>query len=453
VSRATVGSAPGALPLLGHAPKLLRDPCGFLASLPAYGDLVYIRLGPQKALAVCDPELTHEVLVDDRTYDKGGQLVDRGRELFGDSLAICPYHKHRRQRRLVQPAFSRARMSTYAAIMTERIAAMMQTWQNGDLDVRAELRAFTSGVTVKTMFGAMLSAADQQQALDDLSVMLVGTAMRMFLPPTLARLPVPGNRSYERARVRLRGTLGSLIADYRDSGTDHGDALSMLLSAAGDEDRPLSDEEIIDQIIILFVGGSDTTANTLCWALVELCRHPEVLARLHAEVDEVLAGRTATFEDLHRLEFTRHVITETLRLYPPVSMVTRVVTADAELGGHRIPAGSTVVYSSMAVQRRADVYPDAEQFVPARWAGPDASNLPRGALIPFGEGARKCIGDAFGMTMASLALASIAGRWTFELPDGEGVQPVLRVFLAPRNLRLRIRSRTATDAASDASPA
>lgn len=378
-----VGSAPGGLPVLGHALKLLRDPCKFLASLPRYGDLVYIRLGPQKALVVCDPQLTHLVLLDDRTYDKGGGLVDRGRELFGDSLALCPHSKHRRQRRLMQPAFSRSRHPAYARVMTERIATTMSGWRDGDLvDMRAQMRMFSSGVTIKTMFGATLSAADQQQALDDLSSMLAGTAKRMFLPPALARMPTPGNRSYERARARLRGNLGRLIADYRSSASDQGDALSMLLAAAGDEPRPLSDAEIIDQIIILFAGGSDTTANTLSWALSLLARDAAVQARLHAEVDEVLAGRVADFSDLPRLEVTRDIITETLRLYPPVSMVTRVVTADTELGGHPVPAGSTVAYSSLAVQHRTDLYPTLSASTPPGGPAPLRAAFPGDRWFP-----------------------------------------------------------------------
>src|SRR5262249_6316941 len=212
----TLGSVPGRLPLLGHAPRLLADPCRSLPSLPPHGALVRIGLGPQTAIVVCHPGLTRQILADDRTFDKGGQLVDRGRELFGDSLAICPHDKHRRQRRLVQPAFSRARLPGYASVMTERIATLMQRWQDGELlDVRAQLRTYTSRVTIATMFGAKLSIADQEQALQDLSDMLTGTYRRMFVPPALARLPLPGNSSYERARTRLRSNLGRLIAEYQ----------------------------------------------------------------------------------------------------------------------------------------------------------------------------------------------------------------------------------------------
>jgi len=438
----TLGSAPGRVPLLGHAPWLLRDPCGFLASLPAHGDLVRIGLGPQTATVVCHPELTRRILADDRTFDKGGPLVDRGRELFGDSLAICGHDRHRRQRRLVQPAFQPGRLPAYAGVMTERIGALTSSWRDGaTIDVRAELRAFTSQVTITTMFAASMSQAEQRQALGDLSTLLSGTYKRMFLPASFSRLPTPGNRQYEAVRTRLRGTLGRVMTDYRATGTDRGDVLSKLLSHREDGVPLLADDEVIDQLLILFTGGSDTTANALSWALYLLARHPDVETRLHAEAAAVLGDRAAALEDLGRLPYARQVITETLRLYPPVSMVTRVVTADTELGGHRLPARSVVVFTPAAVHRHPGLFPEPGRFVPDRWAGEPQPPLPRGAFVPFGDGPRKCIGDAIGMTMATLTLASIAARWRLEVPAGARVRPVLRTFLAPHGLRATVRAR------------
>jgi cytochrome P450 len=436
----TLVSAPHGLPLFGHASRLLIDPNAFLASLPAYGDLVQIKLGLERAIVVCHPELTHQILVDDRTFDKGGPLVDRGRELFGDSLAICRHAQHRRQRRLIQPAFHKTRLPRYASAMTARIAAITDRWEDGAvLDVRANMRAFTSHVAVATMFGATLSEADLEQMLGDLSILLAGTFKRMLLPKAFSRIPIPGNRIYERSRQRLRDTLGQCIGEYRNTGTDHGDALSILL-AAQDTDGNFTDAEVIDQLVILFVGGSDTTANTLSWALDLLGHHPDVERRLHDEVDEVLGGRYATFTDLADLPWTAQIVTETLRLYPPVAMVTRTVTADAELGGHHIAEGSTLIYSALAVQHRPDLFARPEEFDPDRWT-PPGPDLPRGALTPFGGGPRKCIGDGFGMTMATLALASIAAKWRLRTLPGTRVRPILRTFLAPRDLRMTVHRR------------
>jgi cytochrome P450 len=438
----TLGSAPGRLPLAGHAAPLFTDPCGFLASLPAFGDLVRIGLGPQQAIVVCHPDLAHRVYSDDRTFDKGGPLIDRGRELFGDSLAVCRHDQHRRQRRLVQPAFTKARLPGYAAVMTSVIGALTDSWNTGDVvDVRAEMRAFTSRVSAATLFAGSLSDADQQQALHDLSNLMTGTYRRMFLPPFLARLPFPGNRSYTRARARFRRVLAQLIAGYRDSGTDHGDALSMLLAAHDDGTPQLTDSEITDQVVILFTGGADTTANALSWALYLLAGHPEVEKRLHEEVDAALPGWPATFADLGNLGFTGHVIAEALRLYPPVPLATRAVRADTELGGHPIAAGTVLVLSPMSLQYRPELFAAPGHFDPARWSDPELSPLQRKAFTPFGGGARKCIGDTFGMTMAVLALASITARWTFTPLPATRVRPVLRTLLMPQDLRMTVTAR------------
>ncbi|MEU2718779.1 cytochrome P450 [Streptomyces sp. NPDC007205] len=437
----TFGSAPRALPLLGHASHLLRDPYAFLASLSQHGDLVRIQLGAHQAIVVCHPELTHQLLVDDRTFDKGGPLVDRGRELFGDSLAICRYAQHRRQRKLIQPAFHQVRLADYAATMTAVISKMTGQWQDGALlDMRAQMRAYTSQVVATTMFGGALGAADRDRALHDLSTLLAGTYIRMFLPKALTRVPTPGNRAYEQARVRLRTVLGQLIDTYRRTGVDHGDALSMLLSAKDENGQQLTSDEIIDQIVILFIAGSDTTANTLSWAVHLLGRHPTAEQRLHEECAEVLHRRPAAFADLDLLPWTRNIITETLRLYPPAALITRTVTTDTTLGGHRILQGSTIIYSSLAVQHRHDLYPEPEAFAPERWSEP-APHPPRGALTPFGGGPRICIGDKFGMTMAVLGLASIAANWHLH-PHPPQVLPVLRTFLAPRDLRMTVHRRT-----------
>ena len=445
----TLGSAPGSRPLVGHALRLLNDPCRFLASLPAHGDLVRIRLGPHQAIAVCHPELAHQILSDDRTFDKGGPLIDRGRELFGDNLVTCVHDRHRRQRRLVQPAFHKARLPAYASVMTERVGALTASWNEGDtVDVLAEIRTLVSGVAATYLFAASMTEADQQQALTDLSILLAGTFQRMFLPPVLARFPFPGNRSYERACVSFRRVLGQLITDYRRSGIDHGDALSMLLAARDDGTPLLTEAEITDEVVSLFVGGSDTTAITLSWALHLLARHPDTERQLHAEIDAVLSGRPATFNDIEHLPFTSNVITETLRLYPPLAMVTRAVTADTELGGYPMAAGSTIVFSPMTVHHRPDLFADPWRFNPERWADLHVSPPQRGTFAPFGGGARKCIGDNLGMTMAVLALASIAARWKLApLPDAR-VRPVLRTLLAPRGLRMTVTSRQARHGAT-----
>lgn len=447
----SVSRAPGALPLLGHTMVLLRDPLRFLTSLPAHGDLVRIRLGPVDAAVVCDPGLTRQVLLDDRTFDKGGLLFDRLREVLGDGLGTCPHSRHRRQRRLMQPAFHPNRLPGYAQAMTVQIGETIGQWRDGAVvDVMAEMMPLAMRTTAEALFSGALHHRASRDTLDDIAVVFRGTYRRTVLPPWLNRLPTPANRRYHQARSRLRETLGSVVvAARRADGADHGDLLSALLAArdadSGDASRDhhsLTDTELQDQAVSLLLAGTETTPTTLAWALHLLAHHPDIEDRLHAEVDTVLAGAPARFADLPQLELTRRVITETLRLYPPAWLLTRTVTTGSRLGGHRLSAGTTLVLSPYLLQRRSDLYDHPERFDPDRWDTLHHSPPPRHAFIPFGAGARKCIGDQFGTTNAVLALATITALWRLEPLPHRTVRPSVSTSLIPHGLRLRTLTRT-----------
>ncbi|HEU5157042.1 MAG TPA: cytochrome P450 [Streptosporangiaceae bacterium] len=436
--------APGALPLVGHVLPLMRDPLGFVRSLPAHGDLVEVRLGPVRTLVVCTPELTRQVLLDDRTFDKGGPVFGRFREIAGNGLVSCPHADHRRQRRLLQPAFRRTRLPGYATVMAEQFAEGVGSWRDGQvIDVTAAMQMIAGRTGVATMFTGALSATDLARMVDDLNTVLTGIYRRVLLPPPFDRLPTPANRRYDRVRARLRRTLGELIAAYRAHGVDRGDLLSVVLAGrdAPGDGRGLSETEVVDQLVTFFIGGTESTAVTVSWALNLLGRHPDVADRLHEEVDEVLAGARPAFDDLPRLDLTGKIVTETLRLYPPAWMLTRTATADTELGGHAVPAGTPVAFSPYLVHHRADVHPDAERFDPDRWNAGNASPPPRDAVLPFGAGARICIGADFGMTEATIALATIAARWRLEHVSDRPVRPAIGLAMIPKDLRMRVRAR------------
>ena len=434
--------APGALPLVGHLVPLLRDPLGFLRSLPAHGDLVEVRLGPVTTVIACTPELTMQILRDDRTFDKGGPVFGRFREVVGNGLVACPHADHRRQRRLVQPAFHHARFPGYAKVMAEQIIEVVGRWRDGQvIDVPAEMKVISGRAGVATMFSGALSPGTLDLLIDDLGVVLAGMYRRVLLPP-LAKLPTPGNRRHDRVRARLRKTLGALVATYRAGGADRGDLLSMVVAGrdADGDGRGLSENEIIDQLVTFFIGGTESTAMVLSWALHLLGRHPDVAERLHREVDAAVDG-VATFDDLPALDLTGRVITETLRLYPPAWMLTRTATIDTDLGGHPIAAGTAVAFSPYLLHHRADLHPDAERFDPDRWDASKSAQPPRDAMMPFGAGARRCIGDVFGMTEATIALATIAARWHLEPGAGRAVRPALGLAMTPRRLHMRARAR------------
>ncbi|MEU8761766.1 cytochrome P450 [Streptomyces sp. NPDC048659] len=442
----SIPTAPRALPLLGHVVPLLRDPLAFLTALPALGELVRVRLGPIGVVVICDPELTRQALLDDRTFDKGGPLYDRLREVIGNGVISCPHQDHRRLRRLSQPAFHPGRLPDYARAMTDRTRETTDTWRPGQvLDVPAEMLRVSAAIATATLFSDALSPAAHGRLLGDVTTVVQSLYRRMLMVPPLDRLPLPGNRAHLGARTRLHTAVEEVIAARRADPTDYGDLLSALVAAHDPEDpeegRPgMSGTEIVDTVVSFFLAGIESTAATLTSALDLLARHPEVERRLHAEVDAVLDGAPATHEDLPRLPLTGRIVTETLRLRPPGWFFTRAVTADTELGGHRLPRGTSVAYSPYLIHHRPELYPDPTRFDPDRW-DPERPQPPRHAFLPFALGARKCVGDAFSMIETSLVLATVASRWRLESVPGHPGRLAPSVTLEMRDLRLRAVTR------------
>lgn len=443
---ATIPVAPGAVPLLGHLPRLMRDPLKYFDTLAAHGGLLTLRLGRKRVLVVCDPVLTHRVLMEDEVFDKGGPLFDAARRLMPTAVGFVPHRRHRRLRRLMQPTFARGRLTGYGEIMTEQITAIVAGWPAGrELDVVAEMMAITGRVLAASMFSGSLSERTLRELVEDSIAMTRGLVREMALPAPLMRLPTPGNRRYRRAVTRLRRAMLELVAERRAEGAagiEHGDLVSALLAgtADGGGDR-LCDEEIVDQLVLFVIAGVDTTAQTVSWALHELSRHPGIEASLQAEVDEVLAGRPATYDDLPRFEVAARILSEVLRLHSPSWMFTRQTTEDTELGGHRIPAGTDMLYSPYIIGHRARTYRDPERFDPDRWLPERAAGVGREEYIPFGAGARKCIGDQFAFVEETLILATVAARWRLETVPGNRIRTSRTIVNTPHGLRLRAVAR------------
>jgi len=468
-SRCTLSKAPGGLPLLGHTVPMLRDHLAFMNELPSHGDLVQIRLGPLKVIVVSSPELTRQLLLEDATFDKGGPLFDRIREVLGNGLITCPHTDHRRQRRLIQPAFHRTRMPSYAKEMSGQATGIIDAWTNGQLvDATAAMQQISARSLAATMFAGALPPNILNQTLQDIDTILAGWAKRMVLPAVLGRIPTPGRRRYQQANGRLHRTINEVATSCRNNGTDHGDLMSILLATCDNPTPPashrmtggtagadgheitgsrLSDTEIFDQMMTLLMAGIETAASTLAWALYLLARHPEIQQKLNAEVDLILRGGAATYEHVPELKLAGRVVTETLRLYPPPWFVTRTAIIDTFFGGQYVPAGTTLAYSSYLLHHRSDLFPNPERFDPDRWLPENTKNIPPDAYIPFGHGARKCAGDTFAMTEAVLVLASVSAHWWVQATPNLAARrrpprPLLGVTIKPPKLPLRVLART-----------
>ncbi|MFC3572397.1 cytochrome P450 [Streptomyces yaanensis] len=454
----TVGNAPGIFPFVGHGITLFRRPLAFLNSLPAHGDLVEIRLGLQRAWLACHPELVHRILMDTRTFDKGGPQYDRLRPLMGGGLVTCGHEEHRRQRRLIQPTFRPSRITDYTRVMAEEAEAVFRDWRPGEkVDVSAAMLALTTRVTSRVLLSDALDAATVAEVRDCLAALVRGLFIRTVMPlAPLFRIPTPANRRYRRAFVRFHAIIDAAV-DERRRGSPRDDLLGTLLAAeadhAGGDHRgaAVTGQEIHDQLITLLLTGVESTAMCLGSVFSLLPRHPEVESRLHSEVDVLLAGgRRPGPQELSRLVYTRCLITETLRVYPPGWLFTRITTRETDLAGLRLPRGATVLYSPYLLHHDPASFPDPDRFLPERWLPGRATAVPSGAMLPFAAGGRKCIGDTFALAEATLAVATIASRWRLRPLPGHVEQPRPAATLGPRSLEMICEQRRSPASAGEA---
>jgi cytochrome P450 len=441
--------APGSRPLIGHGGKLLRDPLRFLSSLADIGGLVGIKIGSFEGIAVCDPSLALDVFRDDETFDKGGQLFDRLKEVTGPgALPIMDHADHRARRRLVQPAFHSSRIPAYAGIMAEQVGTVMDSWSDGQyIDAFYDMKLISARIGLLSMFTYMQPDFVLSRALEDSIELMDGLFRRAVAPSLVNKMPIPGNLRYNHANKRLRSVVGRIIDEYRSHGVNCGDLLSFLLAGDGSEPpaadaiEKVSDSDIYDEVTAFFLAALETTAALLAWTLTEVVQQRDIYERLRLEVDEVLAGKPAKWEDVPNLEFTRQTLQESLRLHPPVWLLTRNVTMDTELLGCQIVAGSTMILSPYIIHQNADIFPDPGRFDPDRWLKPNVTKRTRNALLPFGYGPRKCMGDVFGMTEAVLALASVISRWDLEPHPTSRGRASVSFVLSPRKSLIRVTAR------------
>jgi len=430
----------------GNLAEFRRDPLGFYTRCAReHGDLVPFRLGPRRFLLVNDPEMITDVLATDNDAYRKIYLLRMNRLLFGDGLLTSEGEFWRRQRRLAQPAFHHRRIAGYGQVMVDETDRMLSTWRNGETrDVHAELMDLTLRIAGRALFGADV-APHVGTVADALRVALERHVVRMesllLLPE---RFPTAGSLRLQRAVGRLDRIIHRII-DQRRSGGDHrSDLLGMLLEARDEVDgTAMTDGQLRDEVVTLLLAGHETTAIALTWTLYLLSRHPRVEATLTAELEQVLGGRAPAIDDLPRLAFTRRVVSESLRLYPPSWAFGREAIRDSRLGGHTVAAGTSVVMSQWVLHRDPRYFSEPETFDPDRWAGGLSKRLPAFAYLPFGGGPRRCIGSDFAMTEAVLVLAIITQRFHLTLSPGHPVTPWPTITLRPRHgMRMALHARS-----------
>jgi cytochrome P450 len=427
-------------------PDLRRDSLAtYTRCAREYGDIASLRFGPKRIYVLSHPDLIEEVLVTRAANFTKHYGLRSGKRVLGNGLLTSEGDFWRKQRRLMQPAFNRERVASYGNTMVRLAGRMMDEWRVGQTrDLHADFSKLTLEIAAATMFGAddvTAAAGEVVVALKDLTAGFNNRLFRLVRLPDW--VPTPGNLRRERAATRLDNIIFDLIRRRR-AGNSHGDLLGILLSARDEDDGTrMSDQQVRDEALTLFLAGHDTTALTLSWTAYLLGRHPEVARLLEAEADTVLASRTPTPGDLPRLRYAEQVVQEVMRLYPPAPVIGRQAIEPCEIAGYQIPARGTVLMCQWVVHRDPRWYDAPDEFRPERWSGGLLRRLPRHAYFPFGGGPRVCIGNHFAMMEAILVLAAVARNWHFEVPSGEGsVRPKPAVTLRPEGpIRLVVHSR------------
>ncbi len=423
---------------VGHFLAFRRDPLTFLSNTArTYGDIARFSFGPQPVYLVSHPEWIEDVLVTSAKKFMKGIALQRAKRLLGEGLLTSEGQMHLRQRRTIQPLFHKQQVHRFA----ESMVTHALRWRDGVTDGQTiDVTAAMGGLTL-TIVGDTLFSANVQSDTDDVREALhdaVQSFAYALLPGVeiFEKLPIGPFVKVRKARARLDRVILRVIAERRNSSEGGQDLVSMLL-AARDPENPsaagMSDQQIRDEAMTIFLAGHETTANAMAWTWHLLGRHREVEVRLHDEIDRVLGGRSPAVDDVPRLEYTRAVVAESMRLFPPAWTMGRRAIEPHMIGGHEVEKGALVLVSQWVVHRDPRWWPNAAAFTPERWL--TAAARPKYAYFPFGGGNRVCIGESFAWTEAVLLLASIAQRWTFAAVTQPAPEP--RITLRPANLHMR----------------
>ena len=442
VPRVELPPGPSEQPVVGQAHRLRGDFIGLLREAATYGDISTASVNPITICLTNHPELNRDVLVKHHRVVSRGQTTFRVfRWLMGNSITTSNVAEHLVQRRLMQPQFQRRHIENYGQAMTDIAARQAEAWADGAaVDMHQEMRKLALQVIVKVLFGA-----DQSEMVDRLGEAFAKANdylyLRLTQPPALRgllhELPIPSSRRFRRKKAFVDGVVYRMIKERRESAEDFVDLLALLLQARyegedGEEAGGLSDEEVRDQIVSLYFAGHDSTAASLAWTFCLLSENPEVEARLHTELDQVLGGLPATIADLPNLKLTDQIITEGLRLYPPLWGLGRMTYESVSIGGFQIPPGITMMSCPVVTQRDPRWFEQPDEFRPERWTEKCKRELPRFAYFPFGGGPHQCIGEGIAWMQMKITLATLCQAWQFRRDPSHKPEMLPRITLVPK---------------------
>jgi cytochrome P450 len=422
--------------LIGFLRRVRQDQLSTLVPEVFGRNMIYNRLLFLHNFLLNKPEyIEHVLLTNQANYSKSHILRRLLGPILGEGLLISEGEFWRRQRRIAAPAFHNKRIAALVATFGSCTQGTLARWRtmSEPFDVAAEMMGMTLDIVARTMFSTDVSGeVETVRRLMDIVVAVRPSVLDLLGLPEW--LPRRQPAAYRRAIAAFEALVSRLVARRRADGIDRGDLLSMLLAARDPETGSrMSDKQLRDEILTIFLAGHETVANALGWTWYLLAEHPQAEARLHDELDQVLGGRLPTYADLAGLKWTRMVIEEAMRLYPPAHTIARTALGEDRIGGVRVPAGSFMTISIYATHRNPNLWPDPERFDPARFASEEVARRHRFAYFPFGGGPRVCIGNSFAIAEAQVIIAGIAQHYRLRLAPGHPVQPIGLVTLRAKN--------------------
>ncbi len=417
-------------------PEFNRDTLGFITRCRDYGDVVRMRFLYVIAFFLYHPiDIEHVLSINARNFIKSRSLRSNFfQRLVGNGLLTSEGDFWKRQRRLAQPAFHRQRVSIYGEVMIEYTNRAIAAWKGGEVrDVHRDMMRLTLEIVVKTLFNADVSG-EADRVGQVLSTLVKPFASQATLKWILDnRLPTLAHQRFHRATREIDDVVYRIIAQRREHGSDEGDLLSMLLQAQDEDGSQMTDRQLRDEVMTLFLAGHETTAITLSWAWYLLSTNPEAEKKFHLELEQVLNGRPPAAGDIPMLKYTEMIAKEAMRLYPPAYGVGRETIEECEIGGFRVPRKSQVFMFQWATQRDPRFFDEPNKFYPDRWTADFIDRLPKYAYFPFGGGPRVCIGSYFATMEIILVLANIGQRFRLSLVPEQAITLYPAMSLRPRD--------------------
>ncbi|HLZ90123.1 MAG TPA: cytochrome P450 [Candidatus Acidoferrum sp.] len=428
---------PRGLPVVGTSFMASRDSTRTLLRWARdYGDIVYYHFFDFQVYVLFHPQHVEQVLLGKTGNFVKGMTSRANPELFGNGLLTSDGDFWRRRRKLSNPAFHRESLLRYSEITIEEASRMLARWKNGETrNVHNDMMNVTLRIVLRSLFGSELG--ESMRVIEPALEAIMRSSSGFHSIAFYLGLPTATRARHYRAVAEIDRVVYALIARGREKLKDGEvgakDLLTLLLTARDDDGNSMSDKQLRDEVITLLLAGHETTALNLSWTWYLLTQHPEVEAKLLAELDTVLGGRMPCADDLPSLQYTDRVIRESLRLYPPAWRIFRRTLDPLQVGDYLLPAGANIVMSQWVTQRDPRWFSEPDRFAPDRWLEPSAAKLPRFAFFPFGGGPRVCIGAGFAMMEATLLLAAIAQRYRMRLAPDQRIEPLASITLRPKN--------------------